>query len=278
MKKYFASLALVALGVSVAAQELPTRLGGTNGPRPATAAQAARAVPRLPDGSIDFNGVWSGGGPVGDIGVQGGLKPGYLESIMTPAAKALYAKRTEAQDPYNYCMPAGVPRMAADFAWRLVQYPTTKPTHIFLLYEGNMHSFRQIFMDGRKHPEDPTPTWFGHSIGRWDGDTLVVDSIGFNDKFWFDRRGTPHTEQLHTIERWTRTSYGILTNDFTLDDPGAFSRPVQLKFMARAVRPDVELMEFICTENNQYGIAAGIENVYQEKGYGLEIKAGEPKP
>ena len=136
MRKYLASLVLVALGVSVAAQELPTRLGGTNGPRPAAAAPAPRAVPRLPDGTVDFNGVWSGGGPVGDIGAQGGLKPGYLESIMTPWAKALFATRTEAQDPYNYCMPAGVPRMAADFAWRLVQYPTTKPTHIFLLYEG----------------------------------------------------------------------------------------------------------------------------------------------
>ena len=134
------------------------------------------------------------------------MKRGYLESIMTPAAKKIFATRTEAQDPYNYCMPAGVPRMAADFAWRLVQYPTTRPTHIFLLYEGNMHSFRQIFMDGRKHPVDPTPTWFGHSIGRMDGDTLVVDTIGFNDKFWFDRRGHPHTEQLHTIERWTRGS------------------------------------------------------------------------
>src|SRR5262245_18121581 len=262
MRKYFASLALVTLGVSAAAQELPTRLGGTNGPRPATAAQAARPVPRLPDGSIDFNGVWSGGGPVGDIGVQGGLKPGYLESIMTPAAKALYAKRTEAQDPYNYCMPAGVPRLAADFAWRLVQYPTAKPTHIFLLYEGNMHSFRQIFMDGRKHPEDPTPTWFGHSIGRWDGDTLVVDTIGFNDKFWFDRRGTPHTEQLHTVERYTRPNYGTLINDVTLEDPGALAHPVKLQFKARLMRPDRQtgtgdLMEFICNEDNQSGSAGG---------------------
>ena len=149
-------LLVAALGVVLAAQELPTRLGGTNGPRPAAPAPA-RAVPRLPDGTIDFNGVWSGGGPVGDVGVQGGLKPGYLESIMTPWAKALLATRNDSQDPYQYCMPAGVPRMAADFAWRLVQYPTIKPTHIFLLYEGNMHSFRQIFMDGRKHPPDPDP-------------------------------------------------------------------------------------------------------------------------
>ena len=266
MIRYFQfAFVLAALGLSLAAQSkeppLPTRLGGDNGPRPA-AAVPGRAIPRLPDGTIDFNGVWSGGGPVGDIGQQGGLKPGYLESIMTPSAKALYAKRSEAQDPYNYCMPAGVPRMAADFAWRLVQYPTTKPTHIFLLYEGNMHSFRQIFMDGRKHPVDPTPTWFGHSIGHWEKDTLVVDTIGFNDKFWFDRRGHPHTEQLHTIERFTRKDMGHMEIKVTVDDPGAYSKPFTLTFAARLSNPGDELMEYICQENNQYGIAGGAVNEF----------------
>jgi hypothetical protein len=256
----FAVLLVAALGVLTAQQRneppLPTRLGGDNGPRPA-APSPNRAVPRLPDGTIDFNGVWSGGGPVGDIGTQGGLKPGYLESIMTPWAKGVFATRTEAQDPYNYCMPAGVPRMAADFAWRLVQYPTIKPTHIFLLYEGNMHSFRQIFMDGRKHPVDPTPTWFGHSIGHWEKDTLVVDTIGFNDKFWFDRRGTPHTEQLRTIERWARPEFTKLTRVVTIDDPGAFTRPFDVRFTAELGSPDSEILEYICIENNQYGLPGG---------------------
>ena len=95
---------------------------------------------------------------------------------------------------------------------------------------------RVIYMDGRKHPTDWLPTWWGHSIGRWEGDTLVIDTVGYNDKFWFDSRGTPHTEKLHTIERWTRINYGTLVNEFTIDDPGAFSRPVQLKFTARLVR------------------------------------------
>ena len=258
MRTSLATLIVAALGLSLSAQEppLPQRLGGDNGPRPAAPAPN-RAVPRLPDGTVDFNGVWSGGGPVADIGTQGGLKRGYLESIMTPAAKAIFATRTEAQDPYNYCMPAGVPRMAADFAWRLVQYPTIKPTHIFLLYEGNMHSFRQIFMDGRKHPEDPTPTWFGHSIGRWEGDTLVVDTIGFNDKFWFDRRGHPHTEQLHTIERWTRPEFTKLTRVVTIDDPGAYTRPFDVTFSADLGSPDSEILEYICIENNQYGLPGG---------------------
>jgi hypothetical protein len=69
--------------------------------------------------------------------------------------------------------------------------PTIKPTHMFLLFEANTR-YRQIFMDGRKHPEDPSPTWYGHSIGWWEGDALVIDTIGFNDKFWFDRKGHPH--------------------------------------------------------------------------------------
>jgi hypothetical protein len=82
---------------------------------------------------------------------------------------------------------------------------------------------------------------------------------------------------MHTVERWTRTSYGTLTDDFTLDDPGAFSRPVQLKFAAKVLPPGSELMEYICTENNQYGIGLGIEGQYREKGFGLEVKPGEFK-
>jgi hypothetical protein len=258
-------VAIAALTAPLVAQsQVPQRLGGDNGPRPADD-DPKRPVPRLPDGTIDLGGVWSGGGPVADIERQGGLKQGELEAIMTPWAKQVFASRTEAEDPHNYCMPMGVPRMAADFAWRFVQYPTTKPTHIFLLYEGNMHSFRQIFMDGRKHPEDPTPTWFGHSIGRWEGDTLVIDTIGYNDRFWFDRRGHPHTERLHTIERWTRTNYTTLVNRVTIDDPGAYTRPFTVTFTARLGRPDSEILEYICIENNQYGLPSGRANPYVEK-------------
>jgi hypothetical protein len=182
---------------------------------------------------------------------------------MTPWAKQVLASRTEADDPHNYCMPMGVPRMAADFAWRFVQYPTNKPTHIFLLYEGNMHSFRQIFMDGRKHPDDPTPTWFGHSIGKWDGDTLVIDTIGFNDKFWFDRQGHPHTERLHTSERWTRTNFTTLVNRVTIEDPEAYTRPFTVSFTAKLGRPDSEILEYICIENNQYGLPAAHPSPYK---------------
>jgi hypothetical protein len=133
---------------------------------------------------------------------------------------------------------------------------------MFILHEGNIHSYRQIFMDGRRHPAELDPTWFGHSIGWYENDTLVIDTVGFNDKFWFDRQGTPHTEQLHTIERWTRLDRGRMVNDITIDDPGAYTRPFTVTFAARLNPPGDELREYICQENNQFGIAGGYKNPF----------------
>ncbi len=212
-------------------------------------------VPKLPDGTVDLGGAWVGGGPVQDMERQGQFKPGEIPLL--PWAKTLMESRKPENDPHAYCLPMGVPRQAGSYPWRFVQWPTHKQaTHIFMLWEGNIHSFRQIFMDGRKHPEDPDPTWFGHSIGHWEGGTLVIDSVGFNDKFWFDRRGHPHTEQLHIIERWTRKNFGTLENQVTIDDPGAYSRPFTTTYTAR-LQPDDEIMEYICSENNDYGVAGG---------------------
>jgi hypothetical protein len=244
------TITLAAVLSPAAAQDLPRRLGGANAPPLST--EDTRPIPRLPDGTVDLGGVWSGGGPVEDIAKQGGMRDGEIEALMRPEALKLFQSRNPADDPYSYCMPAGVPRMASDFAWRFVQWPTTKPTHIWLLYEGNMHSYRQIFMDGRPHPEDPTPTWFGHSIGWWEGDTLVIDTVGFNDRFWFDRRGTPHTERLHTIERWTRTNFTTLERLVTIDDPGAYTKPWTVRYTARLGQPGSEILEYVCIENNQY--------------------------
>ena len=239
---------------------LPFRLGGTT---PLTSG-AIQPVPRMPDGTVDLWGTWVGGGPIDDIERQGGLKPGTLDSLMLPSAKARMASQKETDDPHLYCMPMGVPRQAGAFPWRFVRYPTQGPaTHLFVLFEGNAHMYRQIFMDGRKHPEDPDPTWFGHSIGRWEGDTLVIDTVGFNDKFWFDRAGHPHTEQLHTIERWTRVDFATLTNQVTIDDPGAYSKPFTVNFKARLSKPGDELMEYVCLENNQFGAAGGHPNPYR---------------
>ena len=123
-------------------------------------------------------------------------------------------------------------------------------THLFFLFEGNIHSYRQIFLDGRKHPEDPNPTWYGHSIGRWEGDTLVVDSVGFNDRFWFDFAGHPHTEQLHIIERYRRPDVDRLDYEITVEDPGAYTKPFTLYGHSTYQHGD-ELMEYICNENNK---------------------------
>ena len=222
----------------------------------------SQAIPRLSDGKIDITGPWVGGGSNVDIELEGGMKPGELPLL--PWAKELRDKRKEEQEPYTACLPMGVPR-ANPYPWKFAMSYTSKGlSHIYVLHEtGDAGAHRVVFMDGRKHPEDPIPTWFGHSIGRWDGDSLVIDTVGYNDKFWMDSRGTPHTEQLHTVERFTRVNWGSLRNEFTLDDPGAFSRTVQMTFRARLLRPNLkvgggELMEFICLEDNEYGKASGI--------------------
>jgi len=248
---------LLLLPLAAQTQDVPFRAGGTT----PLAANPNAPAPRMPDGSIDLWGTWVGGGPINDIARDGGMKPGEIDLIMQPWAIKLRDSRKDPEDPHNFCLPMGVPRQAGAFPWRFVPYPSQKPTHMFILWEG-FRNYRQIFMDGRKHSDDPTPTWFGESIGRFEGDTLVIDSIGFNDKWWWDRRGTPHTEQLHIIERWTRVNFGTLTNDVTIDDPGAFTKPFVLHFSAKHSAPGDELKEYICEENNQFGLAGGHANPY----------------
>ena len=201
-------------------------------------AAPAAAQRRAPD----FSGLWQGGGPINDIAE--GLPKGETVPLL-PSAKQLMESRQSKDDPEANCLPTGVPRQAP-YPWRIVQ----TPTHIFFLFEGNIHSYRQIFVDGRAHPADPDPTWYGHSIGHFEGQTLVVDSVGFNDKFWFDFEGHPHTERLHVVERYTRTAPDTLVNQITIDDPGAYSKPFTITFTAK-LRPRDELMEYICNENNK---------------------------
>ena len=155
--------------------------------------------------------------------------------------------------PAQSRVAAQAPRQAAKPAApapRLPQMPThTESTHIFILFEGNVHSFRQIFMDGRPHPDDLVPTWYGHSIGHWEGDTLVVDTVGYNDRFWFDFDGHPHTTQLHTIERFTRADLNTLNWDITIIDSRAYAKPFTVQTKAE-YKQGWDLMEYICNENN----------------------------
>lgn len=206
--------------------------------------------PRLPDGTIDLgDGVWVNAKPFNAATVA--------EPLLLPAAKTLMASRKQADDPNNWCLPMGVVRYSP-YPFRFIQnYTHKRPTHMYIMHEL-MRTFRQIFLDGRKHPPELDPTWFGHSIAWYDGDTLVIDTVGFNDKAWFDGRGTPHTEQLHTVERWTRVDMGHLNTEVLIDDPGAFSRPFTVKYESTLRPPTDDLMEYVCQENNQYGFASGV--------------------
>jgi hypothetical protein len=237
------------------------RLGGANGPTP-TAAEPNRPAPKLADGTVDLSGVWTGGG---DGTIDRLLKPGELDTILQPWAKKLMASRDEGNDPYSSCFPGGPLRITGGFAWRFIQHPTVNAKYIFQLQEGNAHTYRQIFMDGRKHPEDPSPTWYGHSTGAWDGNTLVVDTIGLNDRFWLDGSGIPHTERLHLVERWTRTNFTTIRREVTIEDPGAYTRPFTVNYTARLGTPESEILEYICIENNQYGLAQGLNLPNQQK-------------
>jgi hypothetical protein len=206
------------------------------------AAVPSGPTPHLADGTVDLSGVWMGSGSnSGDI--TKGLKAGE-QVVLLPSAQALMKTRKSQEDPEANCLPTGVPR-GAPYPWRLVQ----TPTHYFILFEGNIHSYRQIFMNA-KHPDDPDPTWYGHSVGTWDKDTLVIDTVGFNDKFWFDYLGHPHTEKLRTVERYTRTDLGNMTIEVTIDDPGAYAKPFTTVGRARLQPPGDELLEYICQENN----------------------------
>jgi hypothetical protein len=200
-------------------------------------------APMLADGTPDLSGVWLGNG-ANSTDITRDLKPG--DSVeMLPWAEAVVKNRQSKDDPEANCLPTGIPR-GSPYPWRIAQTPGI----YFIVYEGNIHSWRQIFMDGRKHPDDPDPTWYGHSVGHWEGKTLVVDTVGFNDKFWFDYKGHPHTEKLHIIERYTRTDLGHMTIETTIDDPGAYKKPFTAVGRAQ-IMVGQELMEYICQENNQ---------------------------
>jgi hypothetical protein len=208
-------------------------------------AQEVKAAPRLPDGKPDLNGVLNGGPYSQDISRN--LLPGE-QIVLTPAADTLMKSRRPKDDPEANCLPAGVPRMAP-YPWRIVQ----QATHMFILFEGNIHSYRQVFIDGRPHTPEANrwPSWYGDSVGSWDGDTLVVDTVGFNDRFWLDAKGHPHTRINFTPSNvYTRKDLGTLPVETTIIDPGAYVKPFKIAFTARYALKD-DLMEYICAENNQ---------------------------
>ncbi len=222
-----------------------TPAGKTDAPRarPRRDRAPTGPAPRTADGKPDLSGVWGTDRPL-VVDIAGALPKGETLPLQPWAAK-LTKERLSKDDPEANCLPTGVPRLAP-YPMKYVQLPNL----FIILFEGNIHSYRQIFLNRTEHPKDANPTWYGDSIGHWEGDTLVVDTTGFNDKSWFDFAGHPHTEKLHTIERFRRTDFGHIEYKVTIDDPGAYTRPFTLTAHF-PLQVNGEIMEYICNEDNK---------------------------
>ena len=260
MMRGFIAISILAVSlcrVSMSAQTTP---------KPA----AKSAIPRGSDGKPDLTGVWQGGSTQrgsweqanGGVGVGGSGRdpsaPVALSSNDRPAnregapyqpwaaQKVLEAfNRRGIDDPTSQCLPAGLPRtvMLGLFPQQIVQ----TPTQIIMLYEY-MNVFRVIPLNA-KHPDDIIPSYTGNSVGRWDGDTLVVDVTGFNDKTWLAGTGTFHTDALHVTERFTRVDKDQINYEVTMEDPNVLTKPWTLR-STLMLREGTRLEEYVCAENN----------------------------
>ena len=171
------------------------------------------------------------------------------EPPLRPAAAELFRQRAQnftKESPLPHCLPEGMPMVETSPApYKIIQTPGVT----FLLYERDT-TFRQVYTDGRKLPDDPQPSWLGYSVGKWDGDSLVVDTIGFNDRGWLDARGHTHSEALHLTERFHRPDFGHMDVQLTVDDPQTYTRPFTVKLKQRMI-PDSDLLESFCAENEK---------------------------
>jgi len=209
--------------------------------KPAPRNAAGRAI--LGGENVKDKGVWLPGG-------GGGQTVQAAEPIpFQPWAKALLADRNKNQlEPHTRCKPSGSAReFLTPYGVEFVELTEAQRVYIFDI--GGPHTFRTIYMDGRSHPANLQPSYYGHSIGWWDGDTLVVDTIGYNERFWLDRRGLPHTDKMHTIEKFTRTNQAAIAYEITVDDPGAYTAPWTGKFNLRW-EAGTELFEYMCQQAN----------------------------
>jgi hypothetical protein len=226
--------------------------GGGRGAGAGTPAPPAAPTPRWPDGKPILGSVPGqavGGWGAGVTTLPRGLK---LEDIpFQPWARAVYDIRQIDQfEPHTRCKASGVSRQfSTPYGTEFVEVPDLQ--RMYVMDNGGPNSYRVIYTDGRSFPEKIVPTNYGYSIGRWEGDTLVVETRGLNEKFWLDTRGTPHTDQLKFIERFTRTDMNTLKYTATIDDPGAYTRPWTTTEFSLRWRPGEELFEYICQQFNQ---------------------------
>ncbi|MEP7310226.1 MAG: hypothetical protein ABJA98_32370 [Acidobacteriota bacterium] len=239
--RWMAVPALALLAVPVAAQWMNHPTSGIPRTKDGKANMSAPA-PRTPQGTPDFSGIWS----------APGFSTRYLENLaadgvevpMQPWAAALYKERQEnfgKDRPSSHCLPHSV----TDFDAHHMPKKVLQTSGVLVMLFESYHSFRQIFTDGRSLPHDLDPAWFGYSVGRWEGDTLVVDTVGINEKTWLDDGGHPHSDALHVIERFRRPDFGHMQVRVTIDDPKAYTRPWTVTIPWQYV-PDTELLDWVC--------------------------------
>src|ERR1700724_165823 len=234
---------VLVLAVSIPAQQnqrgAPPQGGGIAGGRGARPQGPSGPVPRLPDGHPALTGIWNGFGG----GVRGADAPNML-----PWATKIVADRRANQGAEDFearCRPGGPPR-AAPYHTSLFSTPKL----VVILFEGNTPMYRQFFVDGSSHPKDLKPSFYGDSRAHWDGDTLVVDTVSFFEKSWYDFGGTPHTKDMHLTESFHRIDYGNMEMKVTIEDPGVFTKPWVIN-RTTTLETDFDMTEYVCNENNQ---------------------------
>ena len=203
-------------------------------------------APRTADGKPDLTGIWQGGraGPGGGFGYDYDVAQNLPANSLTPWAQSVRRERVQdfrKDSPLAHCLPMSIPFLSFRGLSRFVQTPGL----MVILYESPNSPHRTIFMDGRALPKDPDPTWLGYSVGHWEGDTLVVNSVGFNDRGWLDVGGNPQTESLRLTERYRRPDFGHLQLEITFEDPKTFTQPFTLR-MEKTYTADTEIFEDVC--------------------------------
>jgi hypothetical protein len=262
-------LVLAGACVNVDAQWINYPTPGTPRTRDGKPILTAKA-PHAANGRPDLSGVWqveptpaaemkrlfgdlSAAGALGDttaafskylINVLLDFKP--EETPLRTEFADIVRQRSKQETPLLRCLPIGIP--ADDVLpgpWKIIQTP-----NLTLIRNEYENTFRQIYTDGRKPPADPEPLWLGYSVGKWEGETMVVDTVGFNDKSWLDGFGHPHSEAMHVTERFHRRDFGHLDVEVTIDDPKVYTRSFSIKFTELLV-PDSDVIEYFCNENEK---------------------------
>lgn len=234
---------LLALCATLSAQWFNYPTPGT--PRTADGKPNLSApTPAAPDGHPDLSGVWSPDTrPLQVIAAAKDIPflP-WSEKLSQDRADGSHGK----DDPAAYCIP-GMPKLLVlPYPYKIVQ---NVPGMMLMLYEG-FTTYRQIFTDGRELPKDPQPSWLGYSIGKWDGDTFVVETIGVNERTWLDNAGRPHTSAMRLTERYHRRDFGHMEMRLTIDDPKAYTKSWTVTENAQLLA-DTDLLEYICSEDNK---------------------------